>query len=100
MVFTFLQIVKMMIVKRRNRKMSEPFDDLHQVEMAIKAAQKTVGNATMNMDPEQLDTATKAIEDAKNQLNMAIQHQLDPDFIQYSNSLIEKLEHQVNEAKQ
>lgn len=79
--------------------MSEPFDDIHQVEMAIKAAQKTVGNATMNMDPEQLDTATQAIEDAKDQLNMAVQHQLDPEFIQYSSSLIEKLEHQISEAK-
>ncbi|MCD8509279.1 MAG: DUF2564 family protein [Bacillus sp. (in: Bacteria)] len=80
--------------------MSEPFDDIHQVEMAIKAAQKTVGSATMSMDPEQLDTATNAINDAKEQLNMAIQHQLDPDFIQYSQGLLDKLEHQVNEAKQ
>ncbi|MDQ0255756.1 hypothetical protein J2S74_003138 [Evansella vedderi] len=80
--------------------MSEPFDDIHQIEMAIKAAQKTVGNATMNMDPEQLETATKALEDAKAQLNMATQHQLDPDFVQYSSDLIEKLEHQISEAKE
>ncbi|MDG5788477.1 DUF2564 family protein [Evansella sp. AB-P1] len=80
--------------------MSEPFDELHQVEMAIKAAQKTVGNATMNMDPEQLNTAMKAINDAKNQLNNAYKHEMSSEFLEYSSGLIEKLEHQVEEAKE
>ncbi|MFA9559646.1 DUF2564 family protein [Evansella sp. AB-rgal1] len=80
--------------------MSEPFDQLHQVEMAIKAAQKQVGNATMNMDPKQLDTAMKAIGDAKSQLNNAYKHEMSSEFIEYSSSLIEKLEHQVHEAQE
>lgn len=79
--------------------MSEPFDEIRQVEMAIKAAQKTVGNATMSMNPKQLDTATKAINDAKKQLDLAMQYELSKEFINYSTHLLEKLEHQVNEAK-
>ncbi|ADU30470.1 DUF2564 family protein [Evansella cellulosilytica] len=79
--------------------MSKPFDEIHQVEMAIKAAQRTVGNATMNMDPDQLETATKAIEAAKDQLNSAYKHEMSKEFIDYSSGLIQKLEHQVEEAK-
>ncbi|UCZ51495.1 DUF2564 family protein [Bacillus shivajii] len=79
--------------------MSQPFNDIQQIEMAIKAAQKMVGAATMSMDPDQLQTATQALEDAKRQLQSAKQHDLDSEFIDYSSTLIEKLEHQVDEAK-
>lgn len=79
--------------------MSKPFNDIHQVEMAVKAAQKAVGNATMNMDPAQLENATKAIEAAKSQLQRAFQHEISEEFVQFSANLLEKLEHQVEEAK-
>ncbi|MBU9721424.1 MULTISPECIES: DUF2564 family protein [Bacillaceae] len=79
--------------------MSEPFDDKHQLEMSVKAAQKTVGAATMSMDPDQLEDATSAINDAKSMLQMGIDQHMDDEFISYCSGLIEKLEHQVHEAK-
>ncbi|WP_096188902.1 DUF2564 family protein [Evansella halocellulosilytica] len=79
--------------------MSEPFNNIQQIEMAIKAAQKMVGSATMSMDPDQLQTATKALDDAKNQLEMAKKYDLDHQFVDYSSTLIEQLENQVEEAK-
>ncbi|MBU9714856.1 DUF2564 family protein [Evansella tamaricis] len=80
--------------------MSEPFDDKHQLEMAVKAAQKTVGSATMSMDPDQLESAEDAIQSAKAQLRMGMEHHLDEELITYCSGLIEKLEHQIHEAKQ
>ncbi|WP_026689727.1 DUF2564 family protein [Alteribacter aurantiacus] len=79
--------------------MSEPFNDIQQVEMAIKAAQKMVGQATMSMNPEQLETATQALNDAKNQLQQAVNYEMSGELGDYSHDLIDKLESQLEKAK-
>ncbi|WP_096435214.1 DUF2564 family protein [Alteribacter populi] len=80
--------------------MSKPFNDIQQVEMAIKAAQKMVGQATMSMDTGQLETATNALNDAKRQLQEAVNYEMSGELGEYSRGLIEKLENQLDEAKE
>lgn len=82
--------------------MSEPFNDIRQVEMAIKSAQRMVGQATMSMDPDQLTAATDALNQAKQQLNDATRHAtgLDDQFVEFSSELIERLDHQLEAAKE
>lgn len=82
--------------------MSEPFNDIRQVEMAIKAAQRMVGQATMSMDEDQLKVATDAISQAKKQYQDAISHAtgVDEQFFEFSSELIERLDHQLEEAKE
>jgi hypothetical protein len=41
------------------------FNNLKQLEMAVAAAQKMTGSATMSMDPEAIQNAEKALQDAK-----------------------------------
>lgn len=79
--------------------MAEPFNEIEQIEMAIKAAQKTVGQATISMNEDQLETALKAIDDAKRQVELALKHEISEEYaVHFSNELI-RLEHQVTEAK-
>lgn len=82
--------------------MSEPFNDLKQIEMYVAAAKKMVGSATMSMDPEQLDDASSAIADARKQLNSVKHHTtgVDDQFLERQEALIEECEHQLNEARQ
>ncbi|MCT8137984.1 DUF2564 family protein [Anaerobacillus sp. CMMVII] len=82
--------------------MSEPFNDIRQVEMAIKAAQRMVGQATMSMDADQLEAATDALAQAKNQYANALSHAtgVDDKFFEFSSELIERLDHQLTEAKE
>ncbi|OIJ20083.1 hypothetical protein BKP45_10445 [Anaerobacillus alkalidiazotrophicus] len=81
--------------------MSEPFNDIRQVEMAIKAAQRMVGQATMSMDEDQLKAATNALNQAKKQYKNAFAHAtgVDDEFFEFSSELIERLDHQLTEAK-
>jgi hypothetical protein len=81
--------------------MSEPFNDLKQVEMSVIAAQKMVGSATMTMDKEQLDDATGAVEDARRQLTSARNNGtgVDEEFLQTQETLLQQCEEQLNEAK-
>jgi hypothetical protein len=82
--------------------MSEPFNDLKQVEMSIKAAQKMVGSATMSMDKELLTDATQALENAKSQLSDARTNGtgVDEQFLSQQEYLLSQCEEQLNEAKQ
>ncbi|WNF35124.1 DUF2564 family protein [Bacillaceae bacterium IKA-2] len=82
--------------------MSEPFNDIRQVEMAIKAAQRMVGQATMSMDKDQLKAATDALSQAKKQYQDAISHEIgvDEQFFEFSSELIERLDHQLDAAKE
>ncbi|TMW73377.1 DUF2564 family protein [Alteribacter natronophilus] len=80
--------------------MSQPFNDIQQVEMAIRAAQKMVGQATKSMNPEQIETATNALNDAKAQLQDAAKYEMSGELGAYSRDLITKLEHQLHEAKE
>lgn len=81
--------------------MSEPYNDLMQVQMAIKAAERMVGQATVNMDADQLEAATKAVEQAKNQYRNAVAHEtgVDEHFLEMSSELLSRIEHQLTEAK-
>ena len=80
--------------------MSEPFNDIRQVEMAIKAAQRMVGQATMSMDEDQLKAARDSLNQAEKQYQYAISHAagIDNQFIEFSSELLEKLDHQLTEA--
>jgi hypothetical protein len=82
--------------------MSEPFNDIRQVEMAIKAAQRMVGQATMSMDEDQLKAATDCLNQAKQQYSDALSHAtgISDEFFEFSSELIERLDHQLTEAKE
>ncbi|WP_017727896.1 DUF2564 family protein [Halalkalibacterium ligniniphilum] len=77
------------------------FNDLKQVEMAIKSAEHMVGQATRGMDEDQLKAATNALNDAKKRYQEAFAHQtgVDMAFFEFSRELLEKMDHQLNEAK-
>lgn len=81
--------------------MTNQFDELMQVEMAIKAAERMVGQATMSMDEDQLKAATDALDQAKVSFKKAAAHQtgIDERFFELSSDLIEKIDVQLNEAK-
>lgn len=81
--------------------MSEPYNDIKELEMAIKSAQRMVGQATVNMDKDQLQAATDAVEQAKDYYQRAVSQQtgVDQQFLELSSELIEQVEHQLNEAK-
>lgn len=76
------------------------FNELKQVELSIAAAQKMVGSATMSMDKGLLQDATKAVNDAKTQLDNAIANAtgVDNAFLQKSEMLLMQCEEQLNEA--
>ncbi|MFZ3590912.1 DUF2564 family protein [Bacillus sp. DJP31] len=82
--------------------MSEPFNDIKQVEMSVHAAQKMVGTATMSMDPEQLEEAKEALQVARQQLAQAVSSQtgVDEEFLQGQQTLLAQSEQQLNEANQ
>jgi hypothetical protein len=81
--------------------MSEPFNELKQVEMSIKAAQHMVGKATMGMDEGLLDGATDAVRKAREQLNSSKQSGPGTDnaFYEMSEELLQQCEEQLKEAK-
>ena len=78
------------------------FNDLKQLEMSVKAAQKMVGSATMSLDPEALQNAEKAVADAQEQFNSSLQSQtgVDQQFLSTQQELLSQCEHQLSEAKQ
>ncbi|MBM6619322.1 DUF2564 family protein [Bacillus suaedaesalsae] len=82
--------------------MSEPFNDLKQVEMSVAAAQKMVGSATMSMDPELIQDASSAIQDARTQLNSVRNDEtgVDGEFLARQESLLQQCEQQLTEAQQ
>ncbi|WP_456278652.1 DUF2564 family protein [Bacillus sp. AK128] len=82
--------------------MSEPYNDLTQVAMSVKAAQKMVGTATMSMDREQLEEAGQAIQDARAQLSHALNNKtgVDQDFLNEQDLSLTQCEQQLNEARQ
>ncbi|WP_059105683.1 DUF2564 family protein [Shouchella shacheensis] len=77
------------------------FSDLKQVELAIESAQHMVGQATRSMDQEQLEAATNALQDAKEQFKRAVAHQsnVDEAFYAHSSALLEQAAHQLSEAE-
>lgn len=81
--------------------MSEPFNDLKQVELSVDAAQKMVGSATMSMEPGQLQAATDAVNTAKTQLQNAYNHAtgVDDEFLNKQQSILNDCAEQLKEAK-
>lgn len=82
--------------------MSEPFNELKQVELSIDAAQKMVGSATMSMEPGQLQAATDAVNIAKSQLQDVLNNStgVDDEFLNEQQTILSDCEHQLKEAKQ
>lgn len=81
--------------------MTNQYNELMQVEMAIKAAQRMVGQATMSMDANQLKAATDALNEAKASFQKAVAFEtgVDERFFEMSSELIEKIDVQLTEAK-
>ncbi|MDQ0228834.1 DUF2564 family protein [Metabacillus malikii] len=75
-------------------------NDIQQIKMSVKAAQKMVGSATMQLDPEAIQRAEEAIQDARNIMNRSQHTGYDEDFIQEQSSLLQQCEHQLSEAQQ
>ncbi len=73
-------------------------NDIGQLEASVKAAQKMVGAATMQMDPEALKNAQNAIQDAKEIMNRTAETGFDQDFLSKQQQLLEQCEHQLLEA--
>ena len=53
-----------------------PFEDISHIEMAVKAAEEALQTSTMTMESEKLLTVNKAFTDAKKQLEMAKEFQV------------------------
>ncbi|PGT83099.1 MULTISPECIES: DUF2564 family protein [Bacillaceae] len=74
-------------------------NDLGQLEASVKAAQKMVGAATMQLDPEALQNAENAIRDAKDIMSRTNETGVDSDFVNKQQQLLQQCEHQLSEAR-
>lgn len=74
-------------------------NELKQIEMSVKAAQKMVGSATMQLDPEAMQHAENAIQDARDLMNRSLKTGVDEEFLSNQQQLLEQCEHQLSEAK-
>lgn len=74
-------------------------NDLGQLEASVIAAQKMVGAATMQLDPEALQNAENAIRDAKDIMSRANETGVDSDFVNKQQQLLQQCEHQLSEAR-
>ncbi|MFC3884091.1 DUF2564 family protein [Bacillus songklensis] len=85
-----------------NQKVTTGYNDLQQVEVSIEAARKTVGSATISMDPEFLEHAQNAVNHAKTQLANARANAtgVDEEFLTNCENALSECEHQLNEALQ
>ncbi|RQW20396.1 DUF2564 family protein [Bacillus sp. C1-1] len=77
------------------------YKNLEQIELAIKAAQHMVGQATHSMDSEQLQAATAALEQAETQFKQALAYKgnIDEAFFAHSSALLDQATHQLEEAQ-
>ena len=80
--------------------LSSGMNELSQIEMSVKAAQKMVGSATMQLDPEAIHHAENAISDAKDLMNRSTNPGVDQEFLTKQQQLLDQCEHQLSEAKQ
>ncbi|AGT31667.1 hypothetical protein M493_06875 [Geobacillus genomosp. 3] len=87
---------------KRDADVHTGYNDLKQVEMFVETAEKMVGQATMQLDPEMLDHAERAVENARRQLNRARQAAtgVDDDFFAQCEQKLTRAEHQLREAQQ
>ncbi|ASS99818.1 MULTISPECIES: DUF2564 family protein [Geobacillus] len=87
---------------RRDADVHTGYNDVKQVEMFVETAEKMVGQATMQLDPEMLNHAKEAIENARGQLARARQQAtgVDGDFLAQCEQKLARAEHQLREAQQ
>ncbi|OQP08114.1 cytosolic protein [Geobacillus sp. 46C-IIa] len=87
---------------KRDADVHTGYNDLRQVEMFVETAEKMVGQATMQLDPEMLDHAEQAIENARRQLARARQEAtgVDDDVLAQCEQKLTRAEHQLREAQQ
>ena len=87
---------------KRDADVHTGYNDLKQVEMFIETAEKMVGQATMQLDPEMLDHAEQAVENARRQLARARQEAtgVDDDVLAKYEQKLTRAEHQLREAQQ
>ncbi|KSU85254.1 DUF2564 family protein [Fictibacillus enclensis] len=80
--------------------MSEPYNELKQVDMSIQSAQRIIGHATMSMDPGQLHAAKEALDTAKQQYEEALKTPtgMDGMFLEHAKETLQQCEQQINEA--
>ncbi|MGG3890109.1 DUF2564 family protein [Metabacillus fastidiosus] len=78
------------------------FNNLKQLEISVKSAQKMVGTATMSMDEETLQHAENSLNDAKDLFKRAYSEQtgVDDEFFQTQEQLLQQCEQQLNTARQ
>ncbi|SFA46906.1 Protein of unknown function [Parageobacillus thermantarcticus] len=76
------------------------YNDLKQVEMFVKAAEKMVGQATMGLDKDMLEGAKQAVANAHAQLSRARRQAtgVDEEFLSHYEQKLANAEHQLNEA--
>lgn len=77
-------------------------NDLKQLELSVKSAQKMIGSATMSMDEEALQHAENSLNDAKELFQRAYSEQtgVDGEFFQTQQNLLEQCEQQLHSARQ
>ncbi|ASS85666.1 DUF2564 family protein [Geobacillus stearothermophilus] len=87
---------------RRDADVHTGYNDVKQVEMFVETAEKMVGQATMQLDPEMLNHAAEAVENARRQLARARQQAtgVDGDFLTQCEQKLARAEHQLREAQQ
>lgn len=78
------------------------FNERKQLELAVDAAQKMVGYATMRMDPEGINDAKRAIQDAKILYQNFLNNNtgVDQQFLNEQIKRLSECEHQLQEAEQ
>ncbi|WP_243385187.1 DUF2564 family protein [Bacillus kexueae] len=74
------------------------FNNRKQLEVAVDAAEKMVGSATMSMDKDLIQSAEHAIADAR-QLFNEYSNDYDEAFLEEQQQKLTRCEHQLQEAK-
>ncbi|MCP8968821.1 DUF2564 family protein [Ectobacillus ponti] len=89
------------MTQSRHQSQNTGFNDFEQVFMRVQAAEQMVGAATVTMDPETMDHATTAVEQARAQLESAKAQAVDLDepFLMDQEEKLARCEHQLLEAK-
>lgn len=85
--------------KRNDSGFISGFNERKQLELAVQAAEKMVGSATMSMDPEAIQTAERSISDART-LFQQCQNEYDQPFLTEQHEKLNQCEHQIQKAKE
>ncbi|MEB3749713.1 DUF2564 family protein [Geobacillus sp. FSL W8-0032] len=77
------------------------YNDLKQVELFVETAENMVGHATMQLDPEMIQHAERAVQNARHQLARARQEATgtDDDVLARCEQRLARAEHQLREAQ-